>query len=116
MKTFLAIYTGSPESMEQWKSLDASTREAREKTGKAAWMEWATTHANDIVDLGNPLGKTKRMTSAGITDIRNAMAAYSVVKAESHEAAVKLFENHPHFAIFPGDGVEVMECLPIPEM
>ena len=29
MKTFLAIYTGSPESMEQWKSLDASTREAR---------------------------------------------------------------------------------------
>jgi hypothetical protein len=37
-----------------------------------------------------------------------------VVRAESHEAAVKLFENHPHFAIFPGDGVEVMPVLPIP--
>lgn len=39
-----------------------------------------------------------------------------VVEAEPHEAAAKLFENHPHFAIFPGDGAEVMECLPKPEM
>ena len=31
-----------------------------------------------------------------------------------NEAAVKLFEGHPHFTIFPGDSVEVMECLPIP--
>ena len=28
--------------------------------------------------------------------------------------AAKLFLNHPHFMIFPGDRVEVMECLPIP--
>ena len=26
----------------------------------------------------------------------------------------KLFEKHPHFTIFPGDSVEIMECLPIP--
>jgi hypothetical protein len=25
-----------------------------------------------------------------------------------------MFENHPHFTIFPGDSVEIMECLPIP--
>jgi hypothetical protein len=42
------------------------------------------------------------------------MTAYTVVKAESHEAAAKLFVNHPHFMIFPGDGIEIMECLPIP--
>ena len=38
----------------------------------------------------------------------------SVVRAESQEAAARLFENHPHFSIFPGDAVEVMECLPVP--
>ena len=27
----------------------------------------------------------------------------------------KLFENHPHFAIFPGDSIEIMESLPIPD-
>jgi hypothetical protein len=42
------------------------------------------------------------------------MTAYTVVQAESHEAAAKLFANHPHFTVFPGDGIEVMECLPIP--
>jgi len=36
------------------------------------------------------------------------------VQADSQVAAAKLFENHPHFTIFPGDSVEVMECLQIP--
>jgi hypothetical protein len=102
--------------MDKWKALDEKPREEREKAGMKAWTEWATTHAKDIVDQGAPLGKTKRITSDGIADIRNAMAAYTVVQAESHDAAAKLFENHPHFAIFPGDGVEVMECLPMPKM
>ena len=44
-----------------------------------------------------------------------AIAGYVVVEAPTHEAAAQLFENHPHFAIFPGDSVEIMECLPIPE-
>ena len=30
------------------------------------------------------------------------------------EAAAKLFERHPHFTIFPGDSVEIMECVPLP--
>jgi len=43
------------------------------------------------------------------------MTAYTVVRAESHEAAARMFENHPHFTIFPGESIEVMECTPIPE-
>ncbi|HEY0659917.1 MAG TPA: hypothetical protein VGD21_01125 [Lysobacter sp.] len=116
MKTFLAIYTGSAASMDNWKALDAKTREEREKAGVAAWNDWGTANQKAIVEQGAPLGKTKRISSDGIADIRNNMAAYTVVQAESHEAAAKLFENHPHFTIFPGDGVEVMECLPMPKM
>jgi hypothetical protein len=37
---------------------------------------------------------------------------------EKHQAVIVdmggLFEGHPHFAIFPGDSVEVMPVLPIP--
>lgn len=33
---------------------------------------------------------------------------------ESHEEAAKLFISHPHFKIFPGESVEIMECLPMP--
>jgi hypothetical protein len=116
MKTFLAIYTGSPSGMEAWKSMDATQRATKEKAGVEAWKNWVTARQSSIVDQGNPLGKTKRISADGIADIRNEMAAYTIVRAESHDAAAKLFEQHPHFTIFPGDGVEVMECLPLPEM
>jgi hypothetical protein len=63
---------------------------------------------------GGPLGKTKTITSRGIDDTSNGMGAFVVVRAESHEAAARLFENHPHFTIFPGESVDVMPVLPIP--
>ena len=71
-------------------------------------------HRDQIVESGGPLGKTKRVSAAGIADVQNNIAAYIVVEAEDHAAAARMFENHPHFAIFPGDGVEVMPCMPIP--
>ena len=52
--------------------------------------------------------------AGGIADISNEMGAFTVVRAASHEAAAKMFLNHPHFTVFPGDSVEIMECLPIP--
>ena len=64
--------------------------------------------------MGGPLGKTKKIGPKGIADISNELSAFMVVRAESHEAAAKLFENHPHFTVFPGDSVEVMPVMPIP--
>jgi hypothetical protein len=117
MKKFLAVYTGSPDAFEKFQKQfpDAKQREAREKAGMDAWMQWVTTHQPSIADIGSPLGRTKRITSAGIADIRNQLAGYTIVRADTHEAAAALFVNHPHFALFPGDGVEVMECLPLPQ-
>jgi len=64
--------------------------------------------------MGGPLGKTKRVTQRGIEDVSNEVSGYTVVRADSHEAAAKLFENHPHFALFPGEAVEIMPVLPVP--
>jgi hypothetical protein len=116
MKKFLAIYIGTPAALERsgWNELGDEKRKAREAAGMKAWMEWGEANAAVIVDQGNPLGKTKRAAPEGVTDIKNVMAAYVIIRAESHEAAAKLFENHPHFSVFPGDSVEIMECLPLP--
>ncbi len=116
MKKYMAVFTGTPESMARWNALEEGERRRREAEGMQAWHEWGRRLGDAIVDDGAPLGRTKRVTAAGIADVRNNLAAYTVVQAESHEAAARLFEGHPHFAIFPGDGVEIMECLPIPEM
>ena len=79
-----------------------------------AWKAWVEKHQGAIVAMGGPLGKTKRVTHRGIEDISNELGAFTVVRADSHEQAAKLFEKHPHFTIFPGDSVEIMPVLPIP--
>jgi len=114
MKKFLAIYLGAASSRDRWMALSEAERKQREKAGMEAWHGWMTTNKAALVDPGGPLGKTKRASEKGIADIRNDMSGYCIFHADSHDAAVKLFEKHPHFSIFPGDAVEVMEILPIP--
>jgi hypothetical protein len=116
MKRFLAIYIGTDSARKKarWDEMDEKQRQARESSGIEAWMRWGSDNAAAIVHQGGPLGKTKRTSSDGVADSKNAMTGYVIVQAESHEAAAKLFENHPHFSIFPGDSVEIMECLPLP--
>jgi hypothetical protein len=106
MAKFMAVYTGTPGStMPDEKTL---------AEGMAAWQAWMQRYASQIVDSGGPLGKTKRVTKDGVADSRNNLAAYIVVEADSQDAAAAMFEKHPHFMIFPGDGVDIMPCLPIP--
>lgn len=108
MKNFLGVYMG------QANPTGMRPDDATIARGMAAWHKWMDDNAASVVTAGGPLGKTKRVGKDGVTDIRNRMTGFIVVKAESHEAAASLFEGHPHFTIFPGDSVEVMPCLPIP--
>jgi hypothetical protein len=117
MKKFLAIYIGKTadaQAHSQWNALSEDARKARERAGIDAWMAWGHKHAAAILDQGSPLGKTKRAAPEGLTDIKNVMVGYVIIQAESHEAAAKIFEEHPHFSVFPGDSVEIMECMPLP--
>jgi hypothetical protein len=116
MKNFLAIYTGSASSVRraEWDAMDEAKRKKMEASGMKAWGDWMTAHQSALVETGGPLGKTKRIAAQGISDTKNNMTGYVIVKAESHEAAAKMFEKHPSFSIFPGDGIEIMEVLPIP--
>jgi hypothetical protein len=114
--TYLAVFLGSKSSprMVEWMALPEAERKAREQKGMAAWKVWMEKHQAALVGAGGPLGKTKRVTGSGVEDVANDLGAFTVVRAESQEAAAKLFENHPHFTIFPGEAVEVMPILPIP--
>jgi len=114
MKQYLAVFTGSPAALSTWDTLSEAERGQRAMQGIAAWKQWATDHAASIVEMGGPLGRTKLVDKAGIRDIRNNLGGFTIVRAESQEAAAQLFIQHPHFTIFPGEGVEVMEILPVP--
>jgi len=114
--TYLAVFLGSKTSprMQAWMALPEAERRAKEQEGIAAWKAWVEKHQASLAAMGGPLGKTKRITARGIEDVSNEMGAFTVVRAESPAAAAKLFENHPHFTIFPGESIEIMPILPIP--
>jgi hypothetical protein len=117
MNTFLAVFTGTPDSPQRaaWNKLDEATRNARQSAGMKAWGDWMKKYERAVVaGPGGPLGKTKRISPKGVADTSNNLAAFVIVQAESHEAAARMFENHPHFTIFPGEAVEVMPVMPIP--
>lgn len=114
MKTFLAVFIGKEDLMKKWNQLSKEEQQSRTQKGMLAWQQWGAEHQNSIVHMGSPLGKTKRIGNDGISDFKNEICAYTIVKADTHEEAAKMFLNHPHFAIFPGDSIELIESLPIP--
>lgn len=102
--TYLAVFLGSKTSpqMVEWNALSEGERQAKQREGIAAWKSWVEKHQAAIVGMGGPLGKTKKVSDQGIIDTTNEMGAFMVIGADSHEAAAKLFEKHPHFTIFSG--------------
>jgi hypothetical protein len=115
--TYLAVFLGGQHSSRaaEWAALPEDERMSRTRKGIAAWKSWCEDNADAIVVMGGPLGRTKSVGPAGIADAGNLLCAYMVLRAGSHEAAARLLEGHPHFTIFPGDGVEIMPVLPIPD-
>ena len=69
-------------------------------------------HSKIFADTGAGVGKTKRVTGQGTADTRNDIMLYAVVEAESHDAAARSFEGHPHLQI-PQSSIEIMEINPL---
>ena len=110
MKKFLAFYLAPASVIEDWKKTDPDKRRVAEEKMKSDWIKWMGDHAQMITDTAVG-GKTKRVTSSGTSDNKNDIMLYSFVEPESHEAAAKSFENHPHLQI-PQASIEVMEIRP----
>ena len=114
MKKFLAVYTGSAAQAAAWNALAEAEKNKLQAQGFAAWVKWVADNKASIVEMGGPLSKTTRVNNAGVSDIRNNLSAFTIVQGDSQQAAAQLFVNHPHFSLFPGEGVEIMEIMPIP--
>ncbi len=105
MKKFLAIYRMDAGEMQ--KMMANTTPEQRNK-GMAEWEAWMKKKAANFADRGGPAGKTKKVAAGGVSDTRNDIGGYSIVQADSYDAAAALFADSPHLSM-PGATVEVME-------
>ena len=111
---YLAVFTSDKTGPKwrAWRAMSEAQQAETARVGVAAVAEWEEAHRDSIVFQGGPLGPTKRIGDDGaVADMVNLLTVFMVVRADSHEAAARLFENHPHMSIFVCDGVEVMPVL-----
>ncbi|MGO8961890.1 MAG: hypothetical protein ACLQFR_31645 [Streptosporangiaceae bacterium] len=88
MSTFLITYHGAMEM--------PPTPEARDQM-MSAFMEWAGTVGDNMVDPGSPLGPSKVVTTDGDTDGKaaGAVGGYTIITADSLDDAVSAVRSHP---------------------
>jgi hypothetical protein len=106
MKKFLALYNMPTEAFEAF----ADMSDEDKKKEMEEWTTWMEDKKGSLSDMGNPVGNNKRMTKEGVSEERNEVGGYSIVEAESHEAACELLADNPHFKV-AGAYIEVMEII-----
>jgi hypothetical protein len=111
---YMVLYRSSVSPKEQMASTDSEAA----KAGMELWMNWAGRVGTAMADMGSPVGSVATVTASGSTGdaSRPFIGGFSVLEADSLDAAEKLLDDHPHFHA-PGDpSIEVLEFLPIPGM
>lgn len=108
MKKYFVIYMASEGDFKKvMAEMPKMTPEAM-KASMEEWTGWMKAKGG-VVDMGAPLGKTKKVTPTEISDMRNEIGGYSIIEAESHDEAAKKMQDSPHFKMMPGGWIEVME-------
>ena len=83
---------------------------AKMKAMSDSWNSWIKSHEKSFVDVGAPTGKNKRVAKGNVKDVRNEITGYSVVQADSHDEATKIFNDNPMLQ-YPGAYIEVLEYM-----
>jgi hypothetical protein len=113
MKKFMVLYNAPVAEMQQ--AMRASTPEQM-KAGMAEWESWGKKNQKALVDMGTPLGKTKKIGANGVSDATNNLGGYSIVQGDSLDQVSQMFVNHPHLKMMKGAWIEVVECMPMTGM
>jgi hypothetical protein len=88
-----------------------ATDEERAKV-MAEWGQWFGALGSNLVDGGNPVGQTRTIASGGsVSDGggANPVSGYSVIKADSMDAAVSMASACP--LLQTGGNIEVCETF-----
>jgi hypothetical protein len=102
MKKFVAIYMAPVAAMDE---LRRTRSPERVKEFNDSSMKWVKSHEKSFVDVGSPTGNNKRVTKDKVQDVKNEIIGYSVVQAETHNEAAKIFQDTPNLQI-PGAYIE----------
>ncbi|HVU75214.1 MAG TPA: hypothetical protein VHD38_00010 [Candidatus Paceibacterota bacterium] len=110
MKKFLVMFCDPNDTIQDWlKNTSEEERAKQTQQMMTDWQAWVEAHKANIVEGRDlPVGKTKRVTSAGVADARNELNYVMVVQAETHDEAAAMFVGHPHLVI-PNSYIDISD-------
>ena len=100
MANFLLLYHGGkmPESPEEGAQV------------MKAWTGWFGELGGAVIDGGNPVSRSRTISPGGsVSDAASDVSGYSVIKADSLDAAIKLAKECP--VLQGGASIEVCETF-----
>ena len=76
----------------------------------AKFEAWVGGLGDAVVNPGHPLGRSKTVSSSGVSDVggSNHLVGFSIVKADSMDAALDMAKGYPHLEIGTVEVVEMM--------
>ena len=108
MSKFLYLYRGPATSME-----DFTPEQAAEQN--KAWGDWIGRVGPALVDVGAPLGERTAVADDSSTTTPSDQNGYSIVEADTLEAAKALVKDHPFLSEGKGRfSIEIFELAPMP--
>ena len=108
MKHFTVLFIAPVDVLEKWMQTPEAERNEAVAKMRTEWDVWMAAHKDSILNTIG-LGKTKRVSAAGVEDVRNGIMLSSYVQGESAEAVAEMYKDHPHFGV-PGATIEIMEA------
>ena len=107
MSKYLYLYKGPATPMDQF-------TEEQSAEQMAAWGAWMGRVGGALTDGGSPFGRRAGVADDGTTPAPTDLNGYTIVEADSLDAARGLLDGHP----FLGEGkgrftVEVFELVPM---
>lgn len=112
MKKYMVIYMAPPAMIAELMKMPPEMA----KKGMDEWNGWMRNASGSLVDRGSVLGKSKRVSPSDAMDVKNDITGYSVVQADSLDAAAAMLKDHPHLKMGMGATIEVVEFFDLPGM
>jgi len=108
MSKFLYLYRGPATPME-----DFTPEQSAEQT--RAWGEWMGRVGSALIDGGAPFAARSAVSDDGSSAAASDQNGYSIVEADSLDAARALVDGHPFLAEGKGRfSIEIFELAPMP--
>ncbi len=110
MAKYMIMYKGEATDM-------SDMTEAQVGEVMAAWGAWMEKVGPALADIGTPFGPGTSIVDNGTIGTATSLTGYSIVEADSMEAAQALASDHPYLSEGRGSfAIDVYELLPVPMM